>query len=128
MLKRTATTLIAVVVSAILLLTAQTAFAQDPLGAVCTGSGASSAACQSRTTDNPLLGANGILTKVVQIVVMITAVASVIMIMVGGFQYITSTGDSAKINKAKDTILYAIIGLVVAVIAQSIVSFVLQRL
>lgn len=89
---------------------------------------AQSTTCQSRTKDNPLVGPSGILTKVVQIIIMITAVAAVIMIMVGGFRYIISTGDSSNINSAKNTILYAIIGLVVAVMGQAIVSFVLTKL
>lgn len=55
----------------------------------------------------------------------IVGVASVLMIMVGGLMYITSGGDSGKVGKAKDTILYAIIGLVVVAIAQVIVKFVL---
>lgn len=60
--------------------------------------------------------------------IMIAGVASVIMIMVGGFKYMVSNGDSGKVSSAKDTILYSIIGLVVVVIAQAIVSFVITRL
>lgn len=102
--------------------------AQDPLDPVCTGRAAVSAACQGRTTENPLVGPNGVLTRVIQIIVMITAIAAVIVIIVGGLKYILSSGDPNSVNSAKNTILYAIIGLVVAVIAQAIVSFVLRRL
>ena len=49
------------------------------------------------------------------------------MIMVGGFKYITSGGDSGNITGAKNTILYAVVGLVVVALAQIIVRFVLAR-
>ncbi len=108
--------------------TTASVFAQDPLDPVCQGAQAGSAACRSRTVQNPVLGSNGALTRIIQILIMITGVASVIMIMVGGFKYVISAGDPANINSAKNTILYAIIGLVVAIFAQAIVSFVLRRL
>ena len=49
------------------------------------------------------------------------------MIMVGGLKYMTSQGDSANVASAKNTILYAVIGLVVVALAQVIVKFVLDR-
>ncbi len=49
------------------------------------------------------------------------------MIIVGGLKYITSGGDSGNITSAKNTILYAIVGLIVVALAQIIVRFVLQR-
>lgn len=52
---------------------------------------------------------------------------SVVMVMVGGLKYITSQGDPGSINSAKNTILYALVGIVVAVMAQALVRFVLSR-
>ena len=52
---------------------------------------------------------------------------SVIMIIIGGFRYITSAGDSNSVGGAKNTILYAIVGLIIVAFAQIIVQFVLQR-
>lgn len=52
---------------------------------------------------------------------------AMIMIVIGGFKYITSLGNAQNIAKAKDTILYAIIGLVVCVMGYSIVTFVLGK-
>jgi hypothetical protein len=49
------------------------------------------------------------------------------MIIVGGLKYITSGGDSGNVSGAKNTILYAIVGLVVVALAQIIVRFVLTR-
>ena len=58
---------------------------------------------------------------------LLIGIVAVIMIIIGGFQYIMSTGDQNRTRVAKDTILYAVIGLVVAVLAYSIVNFVLGR-
>lgn len=57
----------------------------------------------------------------------LVGVVSVVMIIVGGLKYITSGGESANITSAKNTILYAVIGLVVVALAQIIVRFVLSR-
>ena len=48
------------------------------------------------------------------------------MIMVGGFKYITSGGDSGKISSAKATIIYALVGLVIVAMAQFIVRFAIR--
>ena len=52
---------------------------------------------------------------------------AVIVIILGGVQYTTSAGDSSKVKKAKDTIMYGIIGLVIALMAYSIVNFILSN-
>ena len=57
----------------------------------------------------------------------IVGIAAVIMIIIGGFKYVTSGGDSAKISSAKSTIFYALIGLVVVALAQVIVRLVLTK-
>jgi len=57
----------------------------------------------------------------------VVGIIAVVMIIVGGIQYITSGGDSGNVTKAKNTILYAVIGLVVVALAQIIVKFVLNR-
>jgi hypothetical protein len=49
------------------------------------------------------------------------------MIIIGGFKYITSGGDSNNVSSAKNTILYAIIGLIIVALAQTIVRFILGR-
>lgn len=97
----------------------------NPLGKACQST-SQSGACTSQTKD-PLSGSDGVIAKVTQLVVYITSVAAVIMIMIGGWAYITSGGDPQRINGAKNTILYAIIGLVVAISAQLIIKYVLQN-
>ena len=52
---------------------------------------------------------------------------AVVMIIMGGVQYTTSSGDTAKVTKAKNTILYGVIGLVIALLAFAIVNFILSN-
>jgi hypothetical protein len=70
---------------------------------------------------------NGIVTFVINIFSVIVAIIAVIMIIIGGVKYITSGGDSANVTGAKNTILYAIIGLVIVALAQILVKFVLSK-
>ncbi len=55
-------------------------------------------------------------------------IVAVIVVIIGGVQYMTSSGDAAKVKKAKDTILYGIIGLIICVLAFAIVNFVIVNL
>jgi cytochrome bd-type quinol oxidase subunit 2 len=70
---------------------------------------------------------NSLITTVINVFSVVVGVVAVIMIIAGGFRYITSGGDSNKISGAKNTIIYALIGLVVVALAQVIVKFVLNR-
>jgi hypothetical protein len=68
-----------------------------------------------------------IVTLIVNIFSIVVGIIAVIMIVVGGFRYITSGGDSGNITSAKNTIVYAVIGLVIVALAQFIVKFVLNK-
>lgn len=70
---------------------------------------------------------NGIMRLVINILSVVAGFAAVIMIILAGFKYITSEGDSGNIQSAKTALLYAIIGLVVVALAQFIVRFVLAK-
>lgn len=70
---------------------------------------------------------NDLIAKIINLFSLVVGVVSVIMIIVGGFRYIISGGDSANVSSAKNTILYAIIGLVIVALAQTIVRFVLRQ-
>lgn len=63
---------------------------------------------------------------IVNILLFILGAIAVIMIIIGGIRYTTSNGDASATKGAKDTILYAVIGLVVAILAYAIVNFVLS--
>mgnify|MGYP000872202657 CR=1 FL=1 len=71
--------------------------------------------------------ANSIVEDVINIFSWIVGVVSVIMVIFGGFRYITSGGDAGKVTSAKNTIVYALVGLVVAALAQVLVLFVLGK-
>jgi hypothetical protein len=88
------------------------------------GDGANSArgADQAAT----LFGTAGIFTTVTNVLLFVVGAISVIMIVIGGLRYVLSGGDSSNVTTAKNTILYAIVGLVVAMLAYAIVNFVLE--
>jgi len=70
---------------------------------------------------------NRLIAQIVNILSIIVGVVAVIMMIYGGFRYITSGGDSGKVGDAKNTILYAIIGLIIVALAQFIVKFILEK-
>lgn len=70
---------------------------------------------------------NGLIKTIINIVSIVVGVVAVIMIIFGGLKYITSGGDSSNVSSAKNTIIYAIVGLVIVALAQFIVRFVLER-
>ena len=67
----------------------------------------------------------GTVKTITDVLLFIVGAVAVIMIIIGGIRYSTSGGDAGSIKGAKDTILYAVIGLVVAILAYAIVNFVL---
>jgi hypothetical protein len=76
---------------------------------------------------NDANGVNELLRKAVNIISAVVGVIAVIMIIIGGFKYITSGGESSNVSGAKNTIIYAIIGLIIVALAQVIVHFVLNQ-
>lgn len=90
------------------------------------GIGNTNTVCPTTITD-PGGKVDNIIKLIINIFSLIVGVVSVIMIIIGGLKYITSGGDSGNITGAKNTILYAIIGLVVVALAQVVVKFVLQK-
>lgn len=86
--------------------------------------------CQKNSAgenENPETELNKLIKNIVNIFSIIVGIVAVIMLIVGGFNFITSGGDSGKVTSARNTILYAIIGIVIVVFAQVIVRFVLQE-
>ena len=72
-----------------------------------------------------LFGATGIFTTLTNVLLFIIGAISVIMIIIGGLRYVVSGGDSSKVSAAKNTILYAVVGIVVALLAYAIINFVI---
>lgn len=73
-------------------------------------------------------GFGTIAKDIINIMLYVLGAIAVIMIVVGGIRYTTSTGDSSRIKAAKDTIMYSVVGLIVALLAYSIVNFVVTSL
>lgn len=103
----------------------------DPLADVCRQA-PNSPVCQEdrdtrpqTRTDNRIVDT---LARVIEVMMYGLGVASVIAIIIGGVLYALSAGDPQKAQKARNTIIYAIVGLTVAVLSQLIITFVLDRL
>ena len=91
--------------------------AYDPLADVCASS--DNAVCDHKDED-----ATDLIGTVVNTMLFIVGALAVVMIIFGGILYVTSTGDSGRVSKAKNTLTYSIVGLVVAFLAYAIVNWV----
>jgi hypothetical protein len=108
---------------------ASSVFAADPLADAC-ATAPDSATCQSRGNPdtNPLTGTNGTLYRVATIIAVVAGLVAVIVIMVSGFRYVTSGGDAQKTASARSALIGAIVGLVIIVLAQSIITIIVRSL
>lgn len=112
-----------------LLISLSMVFGIGLLAPVSVGATALDEICESNP-DSPLCPKDGgdlmsYVKKISDIMMTILGVLSVVMIVYGGIQYTISAGDAKKIESAKNTILYSVIGLVVAILAGTIVNFVM---
>lgn len=73
-------------------------------------------------------GDKGLIKTVVNVLLWAVGVLSVIMIIFSGFRYITSAGDASKTKSAQSTLIYSVVGLIVAIMAWAIVNMVIKRL
>lgn len=96
-------------------------------GGLCQGANLEVGGSKDCDKGDPEQSVNDLIATVINIFSVVVGVVAVIMIIVGGFRYITSGGDSGNVTGAKNTILYAVIGLVIVAFAQFIVRFVLQQ-
>ena len=90
------------------------------------GGNADTAVCKA--TGDKLFGPNSIWTNIINTLIFVTGSISVLMIVIGGLRYATSGGDQGSITSAKNTILYAVVGLILSVMGYAIVNFVLSRI
>lgn len=114
------------VVFAVTALVPSVAFAQTAKQSICQGAGLAGGGTADCTPGGGPDVSDAI-HAAIDLLSIVVGVIAVIMIIVGGLKYIMSSGDSNNINSAKNTILYAIIGLVVVAFAQIIVKFVLNK-
>ncbi|MCA9337638.1 hypothetical protein KC951_02940 [Candidatus Saccharibacteria bacterium] len=109
---------------------ARPVFAADVLTPVCDNPNKTEdiAICNDANPDeDPIFGKNGAATITLSIASIVLAVIAIFVIIIAGLRIITAAGDSHTISSARNQILYAVIGLVVAAIAQGIVQLVLSK-
>ena len=92
--------------------------------------GATGGADCAKATSQPesLFATGGVFQTVSNVLIFLVGAVAVIMLIWGGLQYVISAGDSKRVESAKSTILYSIIGIVVALLAFAIVNFVTTQL
>ena len=91
-------------------------------------SGVDCAADGSNLADTTLFGDGGIVPLMINTLLTLVGVISVIMLIIGGIRYIISSGDQNAVTTAKNTILYAIIGLIIALLSYAAISFITGNL
>ena len=101
-------------------------YAVPEVSALTLQEGANAARCDGCPSD--LFGPTGAFRQITNTILYIVGVIAVIMLIIGGIRYVVSGGDAKKVTDAKNTVLYAIIGLVIAVFAYAIVNFVITSL
>ena len=102
------------------------AIAPETASALTLQEGAEAARCDGCPSD--LFGESGAFRQITNTILYIVGIIAVIMLIIGGIKYVVSGGDAKKVTDAKNTVLYAIIGLVIAVFAYAIVNFVITSL
>ena len=115
-----------IVLPMLIMVVAVVALASNSVSALTLQEGAEAARCDECPRD--LFGDNGVFKQVTNTILYIVGIIAVIMLIIGGIRYVTSGGDAKKVTDAKNTVLYAIIGLVIAFLAFAIVNFVISAL
>ena len=85
--------------------------------------GAEAARGNDQTAD--LFGSTGVFQTITNVLLYVLGSISVIMIIIGGLRYVISGGNSTNVTAAKNTILYAIVGVIIAILSYAIINFVL---
>lgn len=89
-----------------------------------------SAVCKDKavgTTDNnPISGSEGVLTKIINLLTVIVAIVAVITIIMAGLKFITSSTNPQDVANARERIIYSVVALVIAALAQFLVRFILN--
>lgn len=78
--------------------------------------------------NNPLYGSNGIITQAVNIISLLVGIAAVVMIIMAGLKFVTSGSNPQEVTKAREMVIYAVIGLILVATAQILVRFVLNEI
>lgn len=97
-------------------------------GGANTAKGSDQVSCLFGTEKEGCDGNTGIFRTIVNVILFLIGAISVIMLVVGGIKYTVSNGDSNDVTSAKNTIMYAIVGLIIAILAFAVVNFVIANL
>lgn len=104
----------------------------DIVGSLCKGTNEAADTGSGTTCDkggnggDPSAGLGDLAAKAVNFFTIVVGAIAIIMVIYGGFRYITSGGDSGKVGSAKNTLIYAIVGLIIVALAQILVHFVIN--
>lgn len=125
------TVAIGVYVSAILL--ASPAHAQTQAEKeICLGAGGTyddtAGTCNPAAGQKNLFGTGGLFEGITNTLIFIVGAISVVMLIIGGIRFVVSAGDANAVTAARNTILYAVVGIIVAILAFAVVNFVIGRL
>jgi hypothetical protein len=98
-----------------------------PVGAInvfqdCSGANADTAVCKSKSDS-----ASSIVQDIINLLLLLIGIIAVVMIIIGGIKYTTSNGDANQVTSAKNTVMYSVIGLIVALLASLIVNTVVKQ-
>ena len=100
----------------------------QPKAEVCKGSGGVWAGGKCTYPAGTNSDLSGFIKNIVNILLYVVGAVAVLMLVIGGLRYVLSGGDASQTKAAKDTILYSIIGIIVAFAAYAIVNFVLTNI
>ena len=113
---------------ALLVIPATAVLAQSPdiQAGLCAGANLDINDPSCETTDDATAKINTLIRRIINLLSLVVGVVAVIMIIIGGLSYITSGGSDTGVTSAKNTILYAIIGLIIVALDKLLVRFVLR--
>lgn len=81
-------------------------------------------AAQGSQQPSVLFGNTGVFSEITNVLLFVIGAVAVIMIVIGGLRYVISGGDAKQVQAAKNTILYALVGVIIAILAYAVVNFV----
>jgi type IV secretory pathway VirB2 component (pilin) len=119
----------AFVISLPLLTTVGVSAQFNPLEPTCSQVDKASEICTSaNSTEDPVSGKKSIFRTVANLLTIAAGAIAVVMIIISGITMITSSGDSGKVKKSRDTIIYVVVGIFVVILSRSIVLFIVDRI
>jgi hypothetical protein len=116
--------------SMILFAAPTTALAYNPLGGVDCGDkqNANSAVCNAPSGGDPLTGTHGLLIKITDIIAFIAGAAAVIVLIIGGIKFVTSSGDANSVASARSAVINALIGIIVIALARTFIVYLIKHI